>query len=105
MVTALRRQNILTDREEQAIRTAQADGNNIPERLHFDVNKYGAKTNSALFLVRLCDVYRQKILDNAPGTVAEYPNWRFKLSKSIEEIKSEATFSEMMSMIAENRPA
>lgn len=105
MVTALRRQNILTDREEQAIRTAQADGNNIPERLHFDVNKYGAKTNSALFLVRLCDVYRQKILDNAPGTVAEYPNWRFKLSKSIEEIKSEAAFSEMMSMIAENRPA
>lgn len=105
MVTALRRQNILTDREEQAIRTAQADGNNIPERLHFDVNKYGAKTNSALFLVRLCDVYRQKILDNAPGTIAEYPNWRFKLSKSIEEIKSEAAFSEMMSMIAENRPA
>lgn len=105
MIKALLRQNILTKDEAETIMAKELDGRNIPERLHFDVNKYGAKTNSALFLVRLCDVYRQKVLDNAPGTVAEYPNWRFKLPKSIEEIKAGKAFSEMMAMIAENRPA
>lgn len=105
MITALLQQDILSQSEVDAIKAKELDDRSIPECLHFDVNKYGAKTNSALFLVRLCDIYRQKILDNAPGTIAEYPNWRFKLAKSIEEIKAGKAFSEMMSMIAENRPA
>ena len=67
------------------------------------VNEYGAKTASALFLVRLCDVCRQVVLDNAPGTVSEYPNWRIKLSKSMEELKSDVDFAAMMKLIKKYR--
>lgn len=65
---------------------------------------YCAKSNSALFLVRLNDVFRQKVLDNTPGTVQEYPNWRIKLSLSVEEIAAAKEFAVMMHLIKENRP-
>lgn len=89
MLKAFERQSIVTD--------------NIDENLHFMVNEYGAKTASALFLVRLCDVCRQVVLDNAPGTVSEYPNWRIKLSKSMEELKSDVDFAAMMKLIKKYR--
>lgn len=91
-------QNVLKAFEQQSIVT-----DNINENLHFMVNEFGAKTASALFLVRLCDICRQVVLDNAPGTVSEYPNWRIKLSKSIEELKSDDDFDAMMRLIKKYR--
>lgn len=76
---------------------------NIDEDLHLMVNEYGAKTASALFLVRLCDVYKQVVLDNAPGTVSDYPNWRIKLTKSIEDIKSDMDLEKMLRLIKKYR--
>ena len=75
----------------------------VENDLHLLVNEYGAKTQSALFLVRLCDIYKQVVLDNAPGTVFEYPNWRIKLSKTIEDIKNTTDFADMMSLIRKYR--
>ncbi len=105
MIKALVKQNIMPEEEGLLIERNGFDSGRIPERLYRNVNEYGAKTNSALFLVRLCDIFRQKILDNAPGTIAEYPNWRNKLGPSIEEIKSDDAFAQMMTMVAKNRPA
>ena len=76
---------------------------NVESELHLLVNEYGAKTQSALFLVRLCDIYKQVVLDNAPGTVFEYPNWRIKLSKTVEDIKNTTDFADMMRLISKYR--
>lgn len=76
---------------------------NVKDSLHLLVNEYGARTQSALFLVRLCDIYKQVVLDNAPGTVFEYPNWRIKLDKTVEEIKQSSDFANMMNLIAKYR--
>lgn len=89
MLKAFERQNIAID--------------NIDENLHLMVNEYGAKTASALFLVRLCDVYKQVVLDNAPGTVSEYPNWRIKLTKSIEDIKLDMGLEKMLRLVKKYR--
>ena len=76
---------------------------NIDDNLHLMVNEYGAKTASALFLVRLCDICKQACLDNAPVTISEYPNWRIKLSKSIEDLKSDIDFKIMLKLIKKYR--
>ena len=79
-------------------------GTPAPEHIQLRINEYCASTNSAVFLVRLNDIYRQQALDNAPGTVQEYPNWRIKMSVSIEQIKQSKEFAEMMRLIKTNRP-
>lgn len=90
--------NIIKAFEKEGIPTE-----NIKNNLHFMVNEYGAKTNSALFLVRLCDILKQVDLDNAPGTVYEYPNWRKKLAKTNKEIENCADFEKMMNIIKKYR--
>ena len=78
--------------------TAQ-NGCIVPQGIERAVNLFGAKTNSALYLVRLCDIFSQRVLDNAPGTIDEYTNWRVKLSHDIKMIKESENFENVMNDI------
>ena len=104
MLKAFEQQQILTPVERQEMSDSMVDGNFAPIHIELKINEYCAKTNSAVFLVRLNDIYRQKVLDNAPGTVQEYPNWRIKMSVSVEQIKQSQEFAKMMRLIKTNRP-
>lgn len=104
MVKAFQKENIVTPKTLEQMKLSAKDGATIPENLETPVNIYGAKTNSALYLVRLCDIYAQKELDNAPGTIDEYANWRLKLSHDIDVIKQTPTFANALSIIKQNRP-
>lgn len=104
MIRAFAKQNMLSAEDEKNMERTAESGNQAPQQIHRLINLYGAKTGSALFLVRLNDIYRQEVLDNAPGTVEEYPNWRIKMNVTIEEIKKSAEFAAMMQMIKQNRP-
>lgn len=104
MLKALVRDNIIPDCEADRLKTDVEKGEVIPDDIGLYVNQFGASTNSALFLVRLCDIYKQRELDNAPGTVFEYPNWRRKLSVSIEDIATGKEFAESMRIVNDNRP-
>ena len=104
MIKAFKKENLLTPQMQKAMEESAETGETIPQGIENPVNIYGAKTNSALYLVRLCDIYAQKKLDNAPGTIDEYANWRLKLSHSIEDIKATSTFAEAMKAIKQNRP-
>ena len=86
MIKAFKNEDILPQELEREMEESADKGDKIPEDLGKSVNAYGAKTNSALYFVRLCDIYKQKKLDNAPGTIDEYPNWRLKLTKRVEDI-------------------
>lgn len=104
MLKAFEQQQILTPVERQEMSDSMVDGNFAPIHIELKINEYCARTNSAVFLVRLNDIYRQQALDNAPGTVQEYPNWRIKMSVSVEQIKQSQEFAEMMRLIKTNRP-
>ncbi len=78
-------------------------GDDVPDGIERVVNVFGAKTNSALYLVRLCDIFAQKVLDNAPGTIDEYTNWRVKLGCDIEMIKKSDCFENVMNDIKKYR--
>ena len=105
MVKAFDGLDILSsDMKKEMIKSAEK-GEFAPEGIERVVNKFGAQTNSSLYLVRLCDIYAQKVLDNAPGTIDEYTNWRNKLSVSVEDIMNSSLFVEVFGDIEVNRPA
>jgi 4-alpha-glucanotransferase len=104
MLKAFANMNMLAENDKKQMEKTVEKGDFAPDNIHILLNRYGAATNSALFLVRLNDIYRQIVLDNAPGTVKEYPNWRIKMNKSINEIANSPEFIKMMSVIKENRP-
>ena len=103
MIRAFDNLGILSDdMKKDMIKTAE-NGEQAPKGIERVVNKFGAKTNSSLYLVRLCDIYAQKVLDNAPGTIDEYTNWRNKLEVSIEDIKDNDLFESVFEDIRECR--
>ena len=104
MISAFEKQKMLLSSDKTDMENSVEKGNIIPQNINMLINEYGAKTNSALFLVRLNDIYKQIVLDNAPGTVVEYPNWRIKMSHGIEDICNSKQFADMMIMIKNNRP-
>ena len=62
------------------------DGKLPPKYGEYPFNIYGSKTPSAIFLCNLVDVYGMTEMQNAPGTVDEYPNWRVKLPVPVDDM-------------------
>ena len=103
MIKAFEKENILDEVMKISMEQTASNGCMVPNGIENVVNIFGARTNSAIYLVRLCDIYAQKVLDNAPGTIDEYTNWRIKLSHNIEMIKSTDNFERIMKDIKDNR--
>lgn len=104
MIKAFAGQNMLSAEQKKKLEEDAADGKNAPEDIEFLLNQYCAETNSALVLVRLNDIFRQQKLDNAPGTVSEYPNWRLKMSVSVAETAASPAFRRMLQLLRTSRP-
>jgi 4-alpha-glucanotransferase len=104
MIKAFENEGLLSAAMKKKMKESAEKGEVVPEGIEAPVNAYGAKTNSALYLVRLCDIYAQKKLDNAPGTIDEYANWRLKLSHTIERIRETPEFINTLAAIKKHRP-
>ena len=104
MIKAFDSEKLLSQELAVAMQQSADLGNCVPEEIKDAVNAFGAKTNSALYFVRLCDIYAQQKLDNAPGTIDEYANWRLKLTHSVEDIAQTPNFAATMAQIKKYRP-
>ncbi len=104
MIKAFEVENLLSPELLLAMKQTADAGDDVPESIQNAVNAFGAKTNSALYFVRLCDIYTQQKLDNAPGTIDEYANWRLKLSCPIEDMATTPNFADAMKTIKQYRP-
>lgn len=78
-------------------------GKNVPKYLEYSFNIYGAKTKSAIYLVKTVDIYGQIEMENVPGTVDEYPNWRVKLPILLDDIESDGTMRRFFKEIKKYR--
>ena len=103
MIKAFNELGIVDEKLKGEMIDSAEKGDVVPYGLERVVNMFGAKTNSALYLVRLCDIWAQKVLDNAPGTIDEYTNWRVKLSHDIDMIKKSDCFENVMNDIKKYR--
>jgi 4-alpha-glucanotransferase len=67
------------------------------------VHAYLARSPSSLFMVQMDDVTGQVHQANLPGSIMEYPNWRRRLIRPIEELGADPAFQAAMKGIAEER--
>jgi (1->4)-alpha-D-glucan 1-alpha-D-glucosylmutase len=63
-----------------------------------------ARTSSALMFVQIEDLALERDQTNLPGTVDIYPNWRRKLSRSIDDIFGDAETRSLLAAIRAERP-
>ena len=67
------------------------------------IHAYLARTPSLLFVVQLDDLAGELHQPNLPGTTTEYPNWRRRLSRTLEDLLGDPAVREAMAAIARER--
>jgi len=76
---------------------------NVSKEFTHQLQAYVADTNSALFGSQPEDWLNMLDPVNIPGTSMEYPNWRRKLSHTIEEIFANAEINQLLETIEKRR--
>ena len=69
------------------------------------MQRYIAESNSALLGLQPEDWLDMERPVNVPGTVDQYPNWRRKLSRTLEEMFSDARINQLIKDLAMRRKA
>ena len=67
-------------------------------------NRYLAATPCAIVMAQLDDILVERTPVNVPGTSTQYPNWRRKLSTSIEALASDDRLTRLCEALRELRP-
>ena len=62
-----------------------------------------AKSDARAVLVNLEDLWCETNPQNTPGTGPERPNWRRRAKLSLEQMQTDATVLEMLSLVDRNR--
>ena len=78
-------------------------GRKLPPKLVECVYRYLASSPSCLFLPQLEDVLEQTAQMNVPGTTAEYPNWRHKISVPLEDLLNDERLQRICAILRELR--
>ncbi len=80
IVAALQRENLVSSEDLNG----QQSTVDFCSQLILPVHRYLARSNAALMLLQLEDIFGQMQQINLPGTVNQHPNWRRKLPVFIE---------------------
>ena len=83
-------------------------GTHLPKNaeldLAFSAYHFVGMTPSLLVAVRLADLTHEKNPTNVPGTDTSYPNWKPKLSVTIEDLFDEPFLQKVVAMMKQQRP-
>ena len=75
------------------------------DALDHAVHAFLARTNAALAVAQLDDLTRERDQVNLPGTTDQYPNWRRKLSMTLEEFADAPEPAAVAAILAAARPS
>lgn len=78
-------------------------GQRLPPKLIEHIYRYLASSPSLVFLPQLEDILDQTQQMNVPGTSWEYPNWRHKLPKTVEELVSDERMQRICAILRQER--
>lgn len=104
LTKAFIKEDVFVSDEEKQCALDSLDGHMVPKNIEKAFTAYVARSKSAIFLQRFEDVYKQVEMENIPGTIFEYPNWRIKSPVNIEEIDADNRFAEIFDLIKKERP-
>ncbi len=80
IIAALAREDLVADLDPDHTNATAEFGN----ALALAIQRYLARSNSAVMMAQLEDLFLQEEQVNLPGTVNEYPNWRRKMQHCLE---------------------
>lgn len=83
--------------------TCDASNIGMDQTLNFSLQSHLAKGSSALLSLQLEDFLEMDQPVNVPGTSDEYPNWKRKLSKSIEELFADKNIKALLAELTHAR--
>ena len=98
MLEALRDEGVLPADLDLAYATAE-----LSPALAAAIHAYLARTPSLLFVAQLDDLAGSLEQTNLPGTTTEYPNWRRRLARTLEDLLGDPAIREAMAAIARER--
>jgi 4-alpha-glucanotransferase len=98
------RRELLADLAAAGLFAAQAGADTAPPELVTAVHRHLARAPSRLFAVRLEDIAGETEPVNLPSTVDEYPNWRRKLSVTLEELPATSLWRPICAAVRDERP-
>jgi malto-oligosyltrehalose trehalohydrolase/4-alpha-glucanotransferase len=75
------------------------------EALENAVNTFLARTSAAIAIAQLDDLTGEREQVNLPGSVDEYPNWRRRLSLTLEQLAEDAEACAAMAILSARSPA
>jgi 4-alpha-glucanotransferase len=105
LVKAMDDAGLLSPQTRQEAQAALGEpGGVLPASLAVAAHRMIARTPCLLAGVRLADLAGEVGQTNLPGTVDQYPNWRPRLTMSIEEIGAEPLFQAIAASLAAERP-
>jgi 4-alpha-glucanotransferase len=87
----------------QGLDTTPQEGAVMPTWFIPNTYAYLARSNSAVVLVRLEDIFEQDEQVNVPGTFMEYPNWRYKVPVEIENMQADERFAAISKIMKKER--
>ncbi len=67
------------------------------------INAYLARSRSMLFMAQLDDLTNETRQVNLPGSITDYPNWRRRLSRSLEEIVNDFATAHTLAVVNRER--
>jgi 4-alpha-glucanotransferase len=67
--------------------------------------RYLAQTPARIVMVQIEDLLGETVPVNVPGTHAEYPNWRRKLSSTLTQLANDLHFAQFAKYMRELRPS
>jgi 4-alpha-glucanotransferase len=99
------RQRKTREREKQELLAAlvregldPGDGNDF-NRLSRSVHTFLARSRAALVMVQLENLAAEESQINLPATSREHPNWRRRLSKSLEQLAKDSNVARIIDMV------
>ncbi|MBV8360989.1 MAG: 4-alpha-glucanotransferase, partial [Deltaproteobacteria bacterium] len=104
------RQRRIRDKEKQQLLLAlrmqgldPGDGDDF-YRLSRALHSFLARSSAAIAMVQLDNLTGETSQTNLPATSREHPNWRRRLSKTLEEIKSTPDIADIILAVRSERP-
>ena len=83
--------------------TDRLDDIDMTHALATAIHAYLARSSACLFMVQLDDLVGEEQQVNLPGTTSQYPNWRRRLSMSLEAIAADPALAGIARTISQER--
>jgi 4-alpha-glucanotransferase len=99
LLQALRKEGLLPD----ALGAQNAERIEWTSEISIAIHAFLARSRSRLFIAQMDDLGNERHQANLPGSTVEYPNWRRRLDRMLEELTADPEIERIFGLIVHER--